>query len=138
MQDLIAVAIIAVICLALTIREARLRWRIKALEASLFQALGRVARVDESNRIMGDKLKQIAKERQAELEGMGELAEGPIPNNKMFISDCESVQVYDIPHGHTLDDKLTTRKEVHVKTRDGAETLLFCYMGPVENQEISG
>jgi Flp pilus assembly protein TadB len=64
MQDLIAFAIIAGICLALTIREARLRRRIKALEASLFQALGRVARVDESNRIMGDKLKQIAKERE--------------------------------------------------------------------------
>jgi Tfp pilus assembly protein FimT len=64
MQDLIAIAIIAGLCLAIAVREARLRRRIKDLSASLYLARARADRVDESNRIMDDKLKQIAKERE--------------------------------------------------------------------------
>jgi hypothetical protein len=63
MQDIVAIAIIAGLCFALAVREARLRRRIKDLSASLYLALARADRVDASNKIMGDKLKQIAKER---------------------------------------------------------------------------
>jgi len=63
MQELIFLAVVALI-LIMAVQDARYRRRIHALESELFQALGRAARLDESARIMGDKLKQIAKEKQ--------------------------------------------------------------------------
>jgi hypothetical protein len=62
-QDMLIFLALSALIMILAVRDARHMRRIKALESALFQALGRAARLDESARIMGDKLKQIAKER---------------------------------------------------------------------------
>jgi hypothetical protein len=50
------------------------------------------------------------------------------------IHDVVSVEVFDVPLIHDFSGKLTATKDIHIKTRDGSEIVLFCYMGALCDQ----
>jgi hypothetical protein len=53
-------------------------------------------------------------------------------NSLTHIHGVASVEVFDVPM-ETLDGKLTVTKDIHIKTRDGSEIVIFCYVGPVDD-----
>jgi hypothetical protein len=52
------------------------------------------------------------------------------------IENVESVQIFDSPLLPDFDGDLTFTRDVRIKTRDGSEIAIFCFMGKVKNQEV--